>query len=474
MIDSTDTPTGVAASHVATIAVAVLAVALAVGSQSFVVTGVALTGFLVLAGLRILSGQTVRRLTAGNAAVALGVLYASIGVVTVAADPDPNWIWLAAFGTWIAVVCGGAAGRVAADWTEQWRSIATLGLGGLGLILAGVVFSVTPAGVAVLVDFFMILLALTGQPVSLSVFLVLLAFVFGAIGLTLKLLPNVTLVGLDARPEDVEAVESATLGALFFLLVSFFGALFMAFMPTETTRIESIQFVTTFTPLRVLFAAILLGGPLVGLCGLVLRWAWHADEERLRDRGVVVFASVAVTVGGVLAALVGVPGRGQPIGIAAAGDRALAFGGLAIVVTLLAVLVRLVYGGLLVGRDRTDWIVLGGFTAAIAVSVGTDAILTPLVAVGATLVAWDVTTHGRGLVESLGDDAPTTDAEFVHASGSTVVAVLGVGVATIATYSLQRIGPELVSWASVPGLAIGALLIVVGATFATMDERSSS
>lgn len=465
--------TGAATGQIATITAGVLAIALSVGSRSIVVAGCSLTAGLLLIGLWILRIDSVRRLTAGSALVALSGLYAG-GLIAAVAGSSKSWVWIAAASTWTAVVCSGWAGRLRVDWTRQWRSIAALGVGGVGLLLSGTALSVTASTVTAAIEGISYVFALSGQPVSLSAFLVLVALVFGVFAVTLKSLPTVTLLGLDATSEDVEAVENATLLAVILVVVSIVGSLFFTSLSTETTQIAAIQVVTTNTPLRLLFVTVFLGGSVASISGLVLRWAWYIDEDTLRDRGVVILAGVAVTIGGLVGAIVGVPGSGQPIGIAAASDRAVALGGLGLILVLLAILVRFAWVNLFSSRDRSDGIVLGGFTGAVAVSAGTDAIFTPLLAVGATLVAWDVATHGRSLFDALGNDAPTADVEFIHASGSILVAVTGVFVATVATYGLQWVGPTIVSIVSIPGLAVGALLIVVGAVVATMETDGRS
>lgn len=84
-------------------------------------------------------------------------------------------------------------------------------------------------------------------------------------------------------------------------------------------------------------------------------------------------------------------------------------------------------------------------------------VLVVLVAVAATVVAWDVGRFGMSLRRQLGDDAPTISTESVHAAMS-----VGAGAAAVTIgYGLFQFGAEGETATAVVFLLLASVLLVV-------------
>lgn len=103
----------------------------------------------------------------------------------------------------------------------------------------------------------------------------------------------------------------------------------------------------------------------------------------------------------------------------------------------------------------------GGLLALVGVVYAGATGLAPQLLVVATIgavLAWDAGVNAVGLAEQLDARASSHRAELVH-TGSTVVAVAGVGAVVLLAYSVGR---GVVPPAAVLPVAVGALLVAAG------------
>lgn len=148
--------------------------------------------------------------------------------------------------------------------------------------------------------------------------------------------------------------------------------------------------------------------------------------------------AIAVVAGG-LAVLFTAPGGTTAMGFSALGIPVLGLGAF---------------------RGQRRYVSIGGLVIASGTLVGGlfgAPVVSVVVAMAATYVAWDVGEHGVGLGEQVGHRARSRNAVVSHAAASTAVAAVTSIVATV----LYTVGPS--------GRPFGALLLLlVGAVLLTL------
>lgn len=464
--------------RIATGAVLVVAGALAIGSGSIPVAATLAAAVVLAGGLSLTATDSLRWRTIGSAIIAVGAVGAAGGVFVVGAVDGSSALSLAAAAGLLSVVAGLAVDRI--DLGEgglQQASLVSAGTG-ISLLVAGGLWRifVSPSGGDVTV-FGLVFGLHAPEPMTATV-LWLLGVALLSLTAALVALPDVTILGPDGTEDDVAALSDlqqylAIVGAV----LTFAGIAMYALtgghspLPEGSLLWTAIAVVTTNTLLRgLLIGAIALGVALT-VAGVALRLAWNSEENRRRvwgaslagsalASGIVLGAASALAVGtGTTTLSVSVPAIAFVLGAGGVGLLAAAalFG------------MSLLFGSSSGQRWGAMSFAVTALTGVVGVVLATDAIIAPLIAVGATLVAWDVSTYGRGLADELGTAAPTSEGELAHAGGSAGVAAVGVVVAVVASFGLELISPLVASSGTTVGVAIGALAIVLGGILIALD-----
>lgn len=287
--------------------------------------------------------------------------------------------------------------------------------------------------------------------------------------LAVRALPAVAILGTNADDgatemlEDVRTYLAAAIIPSGVVVLIIAAALQTAPFSTGATG-TFLSVITSNTLLRVLLVAVIL--ILLGLAvlGVVMRVAWDTDAERVQAWGTTVGGAGTATVAVLAAAPVVLPSVGVPETV---GTTFVTAGGIGAVATV--ALTGVVIFHRVAGQRWSVSVVGTGLAAVVAATVGSDAVVAPLVAVGALLIAWDATSHSRSLTAELGDAAPTEQGELAHGGASIAIAAVGIVVATVAAYLLPWLEPLLVSGNAATSVGVGAVLIVAGAVLVAID-----
>lgn len=114
-------------------------------------------------------------------------------------------------------------------------------------------------------------------------------------------------------------------------------------------------------------------------------------------------------------------------------------------------------------RWRRRSLAVGGASLFAATAVGAMADLpSPAVFAGvaATLFVWDVGENALSTRRAIGAGVDTRETELVHATGSGLVALVGVGLAAIAAYGIGSVVLPIERWQAVASLALALVALV--------------
>ncbi|WP_276271488.1 DUF7519 family protein [Haloarcula litorea] len=230
-----------------------------------------------------------------------------------------------------------------------------------------------------------------------------------------------------------------------------------------------------------------LSGPLhavLGLVGLALlgvlaadalhNWVadWLGDDPPRAlsfQAGGLVAVALALTVVPVLSALGlpfvgGVPGPSGTV----AGPAGVALGAVLLCLVTVGIGLRaisVVAGRGLVARGAAGVAVGSGLLLVGTLGAAELGLWTPLVVVGVAgaLLAWDVGSHAASVGAQLGRAAETTDAQFVHVTGSILVVLAGVGIALAGRYLVVPAvaPPATADTALRAGVALGLAVVAL-------------
>lgn len=470
----------------ATAIVAVGVAALLLGSGSVPAAIGALGGVALAAALRYLRRDELRPLLVGTGLLSASIAAAGIALALIAVGfgggRDAALVGL----LWVATAGGIGIGRDALWSTPIDRAGRAAFVGSVSLPLA--IFGVLTAWLTLRATLPVLLGVRTSGP-ALDVFLVLVGAVVCAVGIAFR---SFSELRDRRRPIDRQFDRTGTtavgIGATVLVLggiVAYFnrGRGLYAALEAIPGAVSALTVVTSSPAVRGLVLAIGAAVVLPLAARSLLIWFWPGEAGERAARRVVTAASAAWSVAlaaavvGVAALVLSVPLAGGRLGGAVTDANVGPLIGVVVGTYILWSLLLFVLSALVAddsgrgSRERSlassivsgvGPCLAGLLGAAITVAVSDDAVATPLIAIGAAAIVWDLGRLGSTMGVELGDAAASYRGAIVRIAGSVAVGVLGTLGALLVANVVDRIGRVLRGpIVLAAALAIAAVVVVL-------------